>query len=288
VTAYSLTEAPDVLPEGTRPNWLQAGSSDVSVGDLWLLSWNGDAPMLVVLARVIDDYVLGCPVTLASEPSFAPALGAQSAVLNVPLSIWPVAETGLGRHLLTRNYGPLISEQTARAMRRYAEDGAEAPLPVVDGDFDQDVFDNLLTRMQSLCFHEWPTAEPGHALLDRPAMNAHNASVQMLVDVLDVDVPTASGLLQGHLVPTREQVAALADHLDVADPAHLLSVPTDEAARALIQPKFKAKLLAVMARFHDDEASARRRAREEYALAARSDASSLERMDEALNRLLGP
>lgn len=287
MTAYSLAEAPDVLPEGTRPNWLQAGSSDVRVGDLWLLSWDGEAPAMVVLTAVIDDYVLGCPVTLASDPSFAPALRAQSTLLDIQVNIWPVAETGLGRHLLTRNYGPLISEQTARAMRRYVEDGAEAPLPVADGDFDQDVFDTLLARMQSLCFHEWPTAEPGHALLDRTAMNTHNASVSVLVDVLDVDVPTASGLLQGHLVPTEEQVAALADHLRIADPALLLSVPTDEAARALIQPRFKPKLLDVMARFHDDEASARRRAREEYALAARSDASSLDRMDEALNRLIG-
>lgn len=131
---------------------------DLKVGDLWLLSWESDYLALVVVTKVFDDYVLGYPVTMPNYPSFSPAVVQNDNKLEVPLAIWPVAETGLGKHLFNRSLGHLLSERTVDLLRRYSEDGHESPLPIADGDYrdgnNSEFLRELLVYMQELCFHE--------------------------------------------------------------------------------------------------------------------------------------
>lgn len=158
MTTLSLTQAPAPLPADAQRRWLEDDHTDLNVGDLWLLSWNRDALALVVVTKIFEDYVLACPVTFPADPAFPPAVVREDTPLEIPLTIWPRAETGLGKHLLRRNLGSLLSERTVLLLRRYAEEGDESPLPVANGDYhadgNADYFRRLLRHMQELCFHE--------------------------------------------------------------------------------------------------------------------------------------
>lgn len=183
MTTLSLTEAPAMLPAETRTRWLSDDDTDLNVGDLWLLSWSRNALALVVVTKVIDDYVLACPVTLPADPSFAPAVVREGTPLGVPLTIWPSAETGLGKHLLRRNLGNLLSETTVRLLRRYAEDGDESPLPLAEGDYDDEgnpeYLRELLNFMQALCFHEWPTDAANDAVLSADIIESEQEFIDL-------------------------------------------------------------------------------------------------------------
>lgn len=273
MTTLSLTEAPEVLPAETQTRWLADDATDLNVGDLWLLSWDRNALAMVVVTRVIDDYVLACPVTLPGDPAFAPAVVREDSPLGVPLTIWPSAETGLGRHLLRRNLGSLLSERTVTLLRRYAEDGEESPLPVAEGDYHDDgnpeYLRELLGYMQGLCFHEWPTDTAENAVLSPDVINRQNATIAFLTETLDLTVPRARQLLRQETTPSDAEVAALAEAWDL-EPAALLAPARDDAARTLIEPEFKPLLDQIIAEKGYNEVTARRRAQQEYARAARA------------------
>lgn len=291
MTTLSLTEAPDVLPAEARTRWLTDEATDLKVGDLWLLSWDRNALSLVVITKAIDDYVLACPVTLPSEPSFRPAVIREHTPLGVPLTIWPGVETGLGRHLLRRNLGNLLSERTATLLRRYAEDGEESPLPVAAGEFHDDgnaaYLRDLLGYMQGLCFHEWPTDTREDAVLSADVIAQQDAGIGFMTATLGVPVPRARQLLRQETTPTDAEVAALSAtwHLD---PVAFLTSPRDDAARTLIEPQFKPLLDQVMARRDCDEVTARRLSQRAYALAARAAQTGdrTARMRAAIERVL--
>lgn len=291
MTALSLTEAPSVLPHNGRDRWLAENPTDLKVGDLWLLSWSRHALALVVITAVIDDYVLACPVTMPADPAFAPAVVREDTPLGVPLTIWPSAETGLGRHLLRRNLGPLLSDRTVTLLRRYAEDGGESPLPVAAGEYDDEgnleYLRGLLELMQGLCFHEWPTNTSGDAVLDPTVIEQQDASIDFLARTLGASVPRARQLLLQQTPPTEAEVAALAEAWDLA-PAVFLVPARDDAARTLIEPEFKPLLDSVMERRGCDEVTARRLSKEQYVLAARAERTGdrAARMREAINRVV--
>lgn len=291
MTTLSLTEAPTVLPSETRLRWLSDDATELNVGDLWLLSWSRSALAMVVITKVIDDYVLVCPVTLPTDPSFAPAVVRADTPLGVPLTIWPSAETGLGKHLLRRNLGPLLSDTTVRLLRRYAEDGDESPLPLAEGDYyandNPDYFRDLLGFMQGLCFHEWPTDSAESAVLSAEIIERENANISFMTDTLGVTVPRALRLLRQEETPSEVEVSALAAAWEL-EPAAFLAAPLDDAARVLVEPEFKPLLDQVMAEKGYDEVTARRRSQQEYTLAARTaqtgDRSA--RMRAAISRVL--
>lgn len=291
MTTLSLTEPPAMLSAEARDRWISDAVTGVNVGDLWLLSWSRHALALVVITKVIDDYVLACPVTLPSDPNFAPAVVHHDTPLGVPLTIWPRAETGLGRHLLRRNLGTLLSEKTVGLLRRYAEDGDESPLPVADGDYVDDgnpeYLRDLLAFMQALCFHEWPTHAIAEAVLSEDIIEREQASISFMTATLGVTVPRARQLLRQEASPSEAEIPALAAAWNL-DPAALLTVPADDATRMLIEPEFKALLDQVMNERGLDEATARQLSRQQYALAARSAQTGdhRARMRAAIDRLL--
>jgi hypothetical protein len=291
MTTLSLTEAPAVLPAETRTRWLSDDHADLKVGDLWLLSWSREALALVVVTKVIDDYVLACPVTLPTDPSFAPAVVRDDTSLGIPLTIWPRAETGLGKHLLRRNLGNLLSETTVRLLRHYAEEGEESPLPLAEGDYYADgnpeYLRELLGFMQALCFHEWPTDAAENAVLAADIIEREHASITFMTDTLGVTVPRARQLLLQQVTPTEAEVASLAEAWDL-EPAALLAAPLDDAARTLVEPEFKPLLDQVMEQRGYDEVTARSRSQQEYALAARAAQTGdrRARMRAAIDRVL--
>lgn len=291
MTTLSLTEAPEVLPAQARSRWTTDDATGLNIGDLWLLSWDRNALAMVVLTRVIDDYVLACPVTLPGDPSFAPAVVREDTPLGVPLTIWPGAETGLGRHLLRRNLGNLLSERTVTLLRRYAEGGEESPLPVAEGDYYDDghpeYLRELLGYMQGLCFHEWPSDTPENAVLSAEVIQRQHATIGFMTETLGVTVPRARQLLLQEVTPTDAEVATLADAWDL-EPAALLSPARDDAARTLNEPEFKALLDQVIAAKGYTEATARRLSQQQYALAARAAQTNdrRARMRAAIERVL--
>jgi hypothetical protein len=291
MTTLSLTEAPDVLPDASRTHWLTDDTTDVRIGDLWLLSWSREALVMVAITKVIDDYVLVCPVTLPTDPSFAPAVIRDDTPLGLPLTIWPSMETGLGKHLLRRNLGSFLSERTITQLRRYAEDGDESPLPIAEGDYYSDgnpeFFTDLLAYMQGLCFHEWPAGGAEDAVLSAEVLTQHEADIAFMTRTLGVAVPRARQLLRQEVVPTAAEVEALASAWGVPSDA-LLAAARDSAAETLLEPLFKPVLDQIMAKHGYDESTARRRAQEEYALAARTAQPSdrIARMTAALTRVL--
>lgn len=291
MTTLSLTEAPDALPKNGRDRWLADEVTDLRVGDLWLLSWSRDALALVVITKIIDDYVLAYPVTLPTDPSFAPAVVRDDTPLGVPLTIWPALETGLGRHLLRRNIGNLLSDTTVRLLRRYAEDGHESPLPIAGGDYydegNPEYLHSLAGFMQALCFHEWPTDAPENAVLSAEVIERTNANISFMTTTLGVAVPRARQLLRQEAVPSDAEIAALAEAWDL-DPAAFLTAPQDDAARTLVEPEFKPLLDRVMEERGCDEVTARRLSQQQYALAARAAQTGdrRARMRAAIDRLM--
>lgn len=291
MSKLSLTDAPVVLPVEARTRWLNDDHADLNVGDLWLLSWNLNALALVVVTKVIDDYVLGCPVTLPNEPSFAPAVVREETPLGVPLTVWPRAETGLGKHLLRRNLGRLLSETTVQLLRRYAEDGGEPPLPIAEGDYhaegNSDYLRELLASMQALCFHQWPTDAVDNAVLSTQVVAREGTSISFMMETLGIGVPRARQLLLRSATPTESEVAALTKAWGL-EPADILSAPADDAARVLIEPGFKSLLDQVMAEKGCDEVTARHLSQQEYTLAARTAQTGdrYARMRAAIDRVL--
>ncbi|MFB9315179.1 hypothetical protein [Nocardioides plantarum] len=291
MTTLSLSEAPATLPAEAQQRWVQDDAADLKVGDLWLLSWNRDALAMVVITKVIDDYILACPVTLPTDPAFAPAVVHEVTPLGLPLTIWPGIETGLGKHLLRRNLGSLLSETTVRLLRRYAEDGEESPLPVADGNYNDDGnpehLRGLLAYMQGLCFHEWPTDAPQDAVISADVIAQQGAGIPFMTNTLGVDVPRARALLRQEAIPTDAEIAGLASAWNL-EPSALLSASRDDASQTLIEPEFKPLLDQVMAAKGIDERAARRRSQQEYALAARAAQPNdrIARMRAAIERVL--
>lgn len=109
---------------------------------------------MVVITRVIDDYVLAYPVTTLAAVSGPPAVMVVDTPAGEPMVVLPVAETGLGTHVLGRRLGALLAPEAITALRRHAEDGTPCPLPVAPGEHDPEMFRNLLATMQALCLHE--------------------------------------------------------------------------------------------------------------------------------------
>ncbi len=291
MTSLSLIEAPTAMPTEARERWTTSADPEPRVGDLWLLGWDGSALGLVVLTKVIDDYVLAYPVTLPTDAHFAPAVLRDKTPLGAPLAIWPNLETGLGRHLLHRNFGNLLSQRTLQLIRAYAEDGTDSPLPISSGDYyadgNSDRFSELAGKMQALCFHTWPASEDGDLVLSSDMLTNMQANIAFMVETLGVAVPRAGELLRREAAPTADEVQKLAAAWHVT-PDEVVAAGENEGATVLTHPAFKALIEQVMAKSGDDEPTVRRRAQSEYTLAART--SNLRdrqaRMEAALRRLL--
>src|SRR5450631_1039510 len=128
MNGLSLTEAPPTLSTEGQRLWLEGLPAPVVHGDLWLLSWDNQALGLVVVSRAREDYIVGWPTTLPGDPSFFPALLVDHAALGCTVTVWPQAATGIGKHLLHRRLGNLLSPRAVELAEDAARGRGEPPV----------------------------------------------------------------------------------------------------------------------------------------------------------------
>jgi hypothetical protein len=283
----------DAPPDGVSgERWL--GHSPVTspaVGELWLLSWDGVALGLGLVSRTAPDFILCWPVTFRDVPVFAPAVVVDESPLDVSLVAWPTRETGVGIHLLHRQFGQLLSKVTLSLVEKALADEptAELPLPLadqnVDGDAAERASDEMLDHWEAICMNVWPAATPGVSPLSSSAIQESGMEVGDIAAVLTLSLPTAVSLVRGEYAPTVEQVEMLSQALD-ADPQSFLEHGDGESTKLLQVPGMKDGLVRLAHIRSISESEARELVRADFALAARSDGDASSRLRSIIDRLL--
>ncbi len=283
-----LDSAPFGVPED---RWILAdAASQAQIGELWLISWDGEALALGVISRRSAGFVACWPVTFADAPVFAPALVIEDSPLGVPVLVWPTRETGLGMHMLHRRFGQVISRTTMAVVdRAMDDDGGEFPLalaaPTVEGEAAEQASDEMLDLWESICLNTWPTAVRGRTPFRASALQAAGMQASEIAAALAVPLPAAASLIRGELIPTADQVETLALALGV-DPESILESGEDGQAQVLLAPEFKEGFLQLARSRAISEAEARDLVRAEFALAARSAGDTSARARSVIERLL--
>jgi transcriptional regulator with XRE-family HTH domain len=281
---YSLQVAPAGVPQTA---WEGVSPDRAEVGDLWLLSWNDEALALAVISGVATTFVLAWPVTLGTSVVFAPALDIQQSPLGVPVLAWPTRETGIGMHLLHRRLGRLMSQSTMAQVLDGLESGEQIPLPLagplMNNDLAEKASDAMVDLWATINLNTWPWPEPGVTPFSQAALQ-ENLSVTDLQKILGISLPAAAGYFSGELLPSIEQVDAVAEALGTQSPS-LLEVTEDEASLLLIEPRFKEPILEAARAQAITELESRNRSRTEFALAARSDGLAETRLSAAIDRV---
>lgn len=286
----TLSRPPAVLPPDGAEAWISGGVGDPREGDLWLLSLDGEALGLVVLSRVYPTFVHGWPVTLPDDPAFRPAIIKDQTPLDVSLTIWTSASTGLGKHLLHRRIGSLLSESEVTALRSDSLnlDGFHLPHGKYGDTTSREFLADLLSQYQSLCFLDWPTAKPGEGVLDRNALTAAGIDPRTIRDWLAVPLAEALALSSGTAMPTPSQLEQIASN--GTELTSMLTEIEGPEVVELMHPWVKSDLLAISADRGVSEDVARNMAWRELQYAARSTvphhSASRQRVREALNRLI--
>jgi hypothetical protein len=276
-------------PSGVESKLWSTGVPGVpTVGDLWLLSWDGVALELAVISAVAPTFVLVWPVSLPDAPSFPPAVVVAETPLGVPLHLWPTRETGIGLHLLHRRFGSVLTARTMRLVSDELDVGKSSLLslaaPNVEAEAIEAESDALVERWEAICFHTWPARQIGITSLDPRVLGQAGLEVGDLADVLGIALPEAVSIARGETAPTAEHLSVLAARLGV-DPEQLLQDELDVAARLLLAPSVKDNILTIARGHGTDEAGARNLIRSEFALAARSDGDPQARLAAAIHRL---
>lgn len=282
---YSLSQPPSGIGIDV---WAGSGVDLPSVGDLWLLSWDGNALELAVVSGVASSFVLAWPVTLRSEPTFPPAVAVEQSPLG-GIGIWPSRETGVGAHLLHRNLGPAVSRRTMALISNAFDEEGELPLPFAEPNVALEdraqSSDEMVDCWEAINTHLWPQPILGQTPLDADALRSRGIQVARLREILDLSTPEAVALLRGERSPSRLEVELLAKSLEVPAGEILLSRP-DKISQELLAPRIKDDVLKIAGIYNVDESGARMLLREQFALAARSDQTADSRLDAAIHRLL--
>ncbi|UPW15026.1 hypothetical protein M0655_05410 [Gordonia amicalis] len=281
-----VVDRPSGIPESAYRVWDEgAGSVAPHPGDLWVLSWDAEVVGLALIASARDDFVLVWPVTLHDENSFAPGRIVDHSPLGVPVTLWPTRETGIGIHLLDRSLGRLLeSEEVRSVMRALDGDDAESPLAAAPGtarDADNVAADRRLVEYWTeLCFHTGGVEAEG--TLDSSQVQAEGGSPRWAASALGLTPQQLRPIWDGVVPATNEQLAALAEGLNVDEAALLRPDPLADVVTRLASPTFKSAIKDKMTSTGWSEAEIRRSVRTEYTLAARDDAATTDAIDRKL------
>lgn len=279
----------DSPPPGVSAD-LWSGGAPVGapqVGELWVLSWDGAALALGLVARTAPSFVTCWPVTFADEPVFAPAVRIDSP-LGVPVHVWPTRETGLGIHMLHRCFGSAMSVKTMVLIANAMDDepAAEMPMPLADhtvsGDAAEAASDEMLENWEQICLNVWPEPVPGTSAFGEAMLQSAGLEPSRMATLLDVTLPDAVSLMRGEAIPTSQQVEAVAEALSVHPHAVLASGETEGF---LASPDFKAGFVNILRSRSITEAAARELVRADLALAARSTGDLKARVIETIERI---
>lgn len=279
----------DCAPSGVESKLWSTGVPGVpTVGDLWLLSWDGVALELAVISAVAPSFVLVWPVSLPDAPSFPPAVVVADTPLGVPLHLWPTRETGIGLHLLHRRFGSVLTARTMHLVSDELDVGESSLLPLAAPNIEAEAIeaasDALVDRWEAICFHTWPARQIGVTPLDPRVLGQARLEVGDLADVLGIALPEAVSIVRGETAPTAEHLAVLAASHGV-EPEQLLQDEWGADARLLLSPSVKDDIVKIAQGHGTDEVGARNLIRSEFALAARSDGDPQARLAAVIHRL---
>lgn len=269
---------PADLPVSARELWVKgAQRTQVRVGDLWVLSWNGEVVGHAVIAAARPDYALAWPVTFPSEASFSPGLVVEDTPLGVPVTVWPTRETGIGNHLLDRSLGQLLSPDSIRQLSIALDEDDDPGLAFASTsaeDPENSEADRLMVaHWTELCLNNGG-AEDG-SFLESTKVQRAGGDARIVSEVLGLGLPELRSVMTGATPITTEQLAALAKRLGVESGSLTGSDPLSDVVVDIAHPRFKRDVVARVAETGIAEEAIRRSARREFALAARNDGDNL-------------
>lgn len=175
--------------------------------------------------------------------------------------MWPQAETGLGLFLLHRKLGaPLTPDQVAEARRWYYRGEDLTTLSPGTGETNSDMLESIVGDFGRLCFLEWPSVE--EASLD---VSALGLTAREFHEAARIEVGRVVELWDG--LPLTADERQLVEGLNAA----ALTWQPSGATLELSAPAVKDLVLELAEVSGLSERDARNRARNAYALAARTD-----------------
>lgn len=269
---------PADLSASAQELWARgAQSTQVRVGDLWVLSWNGEVVGHAVVAAAKPDYALAWPVSLPGEASFSPGLVIEDTPLSVPVTLWPTRETGIGNHLLDRSLGQLLSPDRIRQLSIALDEDDDPGLAfasTLSQDPENSEADRLMiAHWSELCFNSGG-AEEG-SFVESTKVQRAGGDARIVSEVLGLGLPELRSVMTGTTPITTDQLSALVERLGVESGSLTGSDPLSDVVDDLAHPRFKRDVVARVAETGISEEAIRRSARREFALAARNDGDNL-------------
>lgn len=280
-----VVDRPTGIPESAHKLWDDGmGAVPPRSGDLWVLSWDGNFVGLALIASAREDFVLVWPVTFPDETSFTPGRVISQSPLDIPLTVWPTRETGIGVHLLDRSLGQLLEPELVRTVMRALDGDEDPPLAAASGsaheEKNQAADRALIEHWTELCFHTGVVAV--EKFLNSDQVQAAGGSSRSAAAALGLAPQQMRPIWDGVVSATDEQLAMLADSLGVNELALLRPDPLAGVVTRLASPRFKSLIKDKMTTTGLSEAAVRTAVRTEYTLAARDDAATADTIDRKL------
>ena len=269
-----------------------------AVGDLWVVSADGQDRGVVMISAVRDLHVLAWPVTLPTSAAAAPAF-----LITVPdtgdFVAWPDAEFGLALAALDRRLAHVLDDRTTRTIRwAVTEDepvDSVSTCPAVDTPEAVAAFEAVCSQAWALGDWAWPDNTIGEAALSQDALSDAGVEIAQLAQALGVKPGRASALARGVKVPTPEEVATILSLFPAGTVAGDILEPVDGADAVLLSlPEYKSRVRRLSAERTVPERRARTmvweqacsRAARQVAHTAPMEAARA-RVDYALEELMG-
>lgn len=160
-----------------------------AVGDLWVVSADGQDRGVVMISAVRDLHVLAWPVTLPTSAAAAPAF-----LITVPdtgdFVAWPDAEFGLALAALDRRLAHVLDDRTTRTIRwAVTEDepvDSVSTCPAVDTPEAVAAFEAVCSQAWALGDWAWPDNTIGEAALSQDALSDAGVEIAQLAQALGV------------------------------------------------------------------------------------------------------
>lgn len=282
-------DRPAGIPASAHELWDRGAQSEqVRVGDLWILSWDGEVVGLAVVAAAKHEFVLAWPVTFSGEMSFSPGLVVEDSPLEVPVTVWPTRETGIGNYLLDRSLGKLIAPDRIPSLSFALDEGTDPGLPFAPTSAREAAnaaADRLMVdHWTELCFNNGGDEEG--PFLQSTKVKQAGGNSRIVGEALGLSPAELRPLMDGVEPITAEHLATVAKRLGVDENSLVGTDPLASVVIDLARPSYKHLIVTRTEETGLREADIRRSARREFALAARDDSDALRetKLRDAINR----
>ncbi|MFV8316261.1 hypothetical protein [Mycobacterium sp. 23] len=272
----------------------KADTSMPSVGDLWMVAWDGEELGLALIAAVRQGYVLIWPVTDVHLAASAPCFRLQVDGLAADFNVWPEAEAGVSNALLSHRIRPMtISDKVIRGLHTAIRGEGDIPSGVElvgarDDATSEDALATVCDFVVALSDIEWTEPRIGRSPFSPDALVEQGITMREIATQTSVAPASARALFDGKRVVPADLVLAIARRHDVA-PGSLIGPLAGIEVAAIDHPRHKAQIVELAARRHVDEATSRAEVWEAAQRAARissRDVSVEARVDQAVQDLL--